>query len=75
MSLHRLTSIALGVPDPAAVEGPLAERVGAFRNACLALESRIKLFVALPLEKLDRLATTRRVGEIGRLRTAPEPAR
>jgi arsenate reductase (thioredoxin) len=54
-----------GVPDPAAVEGPLAERVEAFRGAYRALENRIKLFVALPLDKLDRLAVKRDVDAIG----------
>jgi hypothetical protein len=30
------------------------------------LENRIKLFVALPIEKLDRMAIKRNVDEIGR---------
>jgi hypothetical protein len=30
------------------------------------LENRIKLFVALPLDKLDRMAIKRRVDQIGR---------
>jgi arsenate reductase len=55
-----------GVPDPAAVEGTEAEQQKAFRDAHLALESRIKLFVALPIEKLDRMTIKRRVDEIGR---------
>jgi len=64
-----------GVPDPASVEGPLAQRVDAFRSACRALENRIKLFVALPLDKLDRMAIKRDVDEIGRARTPPEATR
>jgi arsenate reductase len=56
-----------GVPDPAAVEGTPAERVQAFRDAYRQLESRIKLFVALPVEKLDRLAIQRQVDDIGRV--------
>lgn len=55
-----------GVPDPAAVQGTQAERRRAFREACVGLESRIKLFVALPVEKLDRMAIKRHVDEIGR---------
>jgi arsenate reductase len=55
-----------GVPDPAAAEGTEAERMAAFRDACQRLEARIKLFVALPLDKLDRLASKRRADEIGR---------
>jgi arsenate reductase len=58
-----------GVPDPAATEGAEAERRRAFRDAYVALENRIKLFVALPIEKLDRMAIKRNVDEIGRLRT------
>jgi len=64
-----------GVPDPAAVEGPLARRIDAFRNAHRALENRIKLFVALPLDKLDRMAVKRGADEIGRGQAAREPAR
>jgi arsenate reductase (thioredoxin) len=55
-----------GVPDPAAVEGAEEERMAAFRDAYRRLEARIKLFVALPLEKLDRLALKRKADEIGR---------
>ncbi len=55
-----------GVPDPAAARGTEAERRRAFRAAYLVLENRIKLFVALPLDKLDRLAIKRNVDEIGR---------
>jgi len=65
-----------GVPDPAAVKGPEAEKIRAFRYAYQALETRIKLFTSLRLEALDRLALERKVGELGRLRivTNGEPA-
>jgi arsenate reductase len=59
-----------GVPDPAAVEGSDIEKRQAFRAALRAIESRIKLLAALPIEKLDRLAIKRQVDEIGR--THPE---
>jgi arsenate reductase len=55
-----------GVPDPAAAEGSEAEQRKAFRAAYLTLENRIKLFVALPIEKLDRMAIKRNVDDIGR---------
>ena len=55
-----------GVPDPAAVRGTDAEQRRAFRETYIALENRIKLFVALPINKLDRLAIKRKVDEIGR---------
>ena len=60
-----------GVPDPAAAEGSEAERMAAFRDVCRRLEARIKLLVALPLGKLDRLTLQRRADEIGR---SPDPA-
>ena len=57
-----------GVPNPAAVEGPEAEKIRAFRYAYQALETRIKLFTSLKLEALDRTAIKRQVDEIGHLR-------
>ena len=54
-----------GVPDPVTAEGTAAERQ-AFREALRVLEARIRLFVALPIEKLDKLAIKRHVDEIGR---------
>ena len=62
-----------GVPDPAAVEGTEDRRRQAFREVCLQLEARIKLFIAIPVDKLDRMATKRRVDEIGR--SGPEEMR
>lgn len=55
-----------GVPDPAAVEGADPDRMQAFRDAYLALERRINLFINLPIRSLDRLSLARRVAEIGR---------
>lgn len=49
-----------GVADPAAVEGD-AEKAAAFRKTLTELEARIKLFVNLPVESLDRLAFQRAV--------------
>jgi len=54
-----------GVPDPAAVQGTEAEQRRAFRETYVALENRIKLLAALPIDKLDRLAIKRNVDEIG----------
>lgn len=56
-----------GLPDPAAVASPL-ERAQAFRDTLRALEHRIRLFLALPFEQLDRIALSGRVRTIGRLR-------
>jgi arsenate reductase len=55
-----------GVPDLAAVERTDEQRRQAFRNAHRQLESRIKLFVALPIDKLDRMSIQRRAEEIGK---------
>jgi arsenate reductase (thioredoxin) len=57
-----------GVPDPAAIDGTEAQRSAAFRDAYRRLDARIKLFVALPFDKLDRMAIRREVDEIGHRR-------
>jgi arsenate reductase len=55
-----------GVDDPAAVEGADDEKRRAFLRAYLELESRIKLFTALPIAKLDLVALKKHLDEIGR---------
>jgi arsenate reductase len=57
-----------GLPDPAAVDGSDIERWQAFRDTFRALESRIKIFVALPVASLDRMSLARQVEAIGRMR-------
>jgi len=52
-----------GIEDPAAVEGP--ERREAFERALTYLRNRIALFLALPLETLDRMSLQHRLKEIG----------
>ena len=64
---HPVTS-HWGIPDPAAVGGTEADRMLAFREAFRMLERRIRLFLALPLASLDRMALKREVDAIGRLR-------
>ena len=54
-----------GVDDPARVEGTDEEKRKAFMRAFSALSTRINLFLNLPLAKLDRLALTKRLKEIG----------
>ena len=53
-----------GVHDPAAVEGSEEERRAAFRDALVTLRRRVELLIALPIEKLDRIARERGVREI-----------
>ena len=55
-----------GVPDPAAVEGSEEARMAAFRQALHLLDARIKLFLALPVATLDRMALQRQADAIGR---------
>ena len=55
-----------GIPDPAAAEGNEVERMNAFRAAYRLLDARIKLFIALPLEKLDNMALKREAARIGK---------
>jgi protein-tyrosine-phosphatase len=56
-----------GVLDPAAVMGSGSQRTQAFRDAYRQLEARIKLFVALPIDKLDRMAIKREADRIGHI--------
>lgn len=55
-----------GVEDPAAVEGDDETKRKAFFRAYNRLHHRITLFLSLPLAKLDRIALTNRLREIGR---------
>ena len=61
-----------GVEDPAAVEGP-GQR-DAFKRAMFFLTNRINLFLALPLESIDKMALERRLREIGRSEGATRQA-
>jgi protein-tyrosine-phosphatase len=63
-----------GVADPAAVQGSDQAKHRAFMRAFAELSARINLFVALPLEKLDRLTLAGELREIGRT-TGEPPAR
>ena len=56
-----------GLPDPAAVQGSDMERAQAYRDTLRALDNRIKVFVVLPFDALDRLALERRTAAIGRM--------
>jgi arsenate reductase len=55
-----------GVPDPAAVEGPSHEQMAAFRAALAMLERRVRLFVSLPIESLDRMSLKQKIEAIGK---------
>ena len=55
-----------GVADPAAVEGDEDTRRRAYLTAFATLRKRVELLVALPLDKLDRLALQQYARDIGR---------
>jgi arsenate reductase len=55
-----------GIPDPAAATGTEAEIGVAFNDAYRMLTRRIELFLALPIDKLDRMVLGARLKEIGR---------
>jgi arsenate reductase len=54
-----------GIPDPAAVTGSPDEIERAYRDAFMALDRRIGLFLCLPLASLDKLAIKREIDRIG----------
>jgi arsenate reductase (thioredoxin) len=55
-----------GVEDPAAVGGSDAAKAQAFRQAFHTLEARIRLFISLPIAKLETIKLKTRLDEIGR---------
>jgi arsenate reductase len=59
-----------GIPDPASSEGSAAEQMQAFRAAFRLLDARIKLFLALPIEKLDKITLKRETAQIGKIGAA-----
>ncbi|MFT6490177.1 MAG: arsenate reductase [Parvibaculaceae bacterium] len=54
-----------GVPDPAAVEGNEAKKRAAFTEAYRMLFNRISLFLALPLESIDKMSLQNSLKDIG----------
>jgi hypothetical protein len=59
-----------GVEDPAAFVGDEEKTLCFFKRVYSYLDSRIKIFISLPIASLDRLSLQRRLDAIGR--TAPE---
>jgi arsenate reductase len=55
-----------GIPDPAAVEGSDVEKMAAFRQAFKSMETRIKLFLSLPMASIDRMKLKERMEAIGK---------
>ena len=59
-----------GVEDPAALEGTDKQKMEGFKKALRELENRIRLFVSLPIDKLEHTYIKQRVAEIGRKPTS-----
>ena len=56
-----------GIDDPAEAVGTRDEQLRAFNRSLRELDARIKLFINLPIEKLDKLALQDRLNQIGRV--------
>lgn len=56
-----------GIDDPAEAAGTHDEQLRAFNRSLRELDARIKLFINLPIEKLDKLALQDRLNQIGRV--------
>lgn len=63
-----------GMPDPAAAKGVEAEISLAFSDTYRMLDTRIGLFMSLPIASLDRLALQKRLNDIGASCGAAFPA-
>jgi arsenate reductase len=63
-----------GFADPAAAPGGEAERRAIFADVFRQIENRIRIFVALPIERLSRLAIKQEIDRIGALEPSPVPS-
>ncbi|MGH8495827.1 MAG: arsenate reductase ArsC [Gammaproteobacteria bacterium] len=63
-----------GLPDPATLEGREAVKHAAFADTLRMLNNRIRLFLSLPLARLDRLSLQKNLNDIGNLRHADRSA-
>lgn len=61
-----------GIEDPAGVQGEDDTKRRAFEKAFREMNTRILLFVSLPLHKLDKMALQRELDSIGKLRDKGE---
>ncbi|WP_148717161.1 arsenate reductase ArsC [Chitinolyticbacter meiyuanensis] len=54
-----------GFTDPAKVEGDLEARQHAFNQAFIQISNRIRIFLSLPIEKIDRMSLQTKLHELG----------
>lgn len=59
-----------GIEDPAAVEGTDLQKEAAFVTAMKFMKNRISAFVALPVDRIDRMALGEHLRDIGTLEGA-----
>ena len=62
-----------GMPDPALATGNEAEIGLAFADCDRMLNTRINLFLNLPIASLDRMSLQKRLGDIGQTTGEPAP--
>jgi arsenate reductase len=63
--LGKPTTAHWGIPDPAALKGADIEKKRAFNQAFKSLDTRIKLFLSLPIASLDQLRLKQELAAIG----------
>ena len=63
------TTAHWGVPDPAAVVGTDDDKRKAISEVSRVLVNRMRIFVSLPLDKLDRLSLQNKLRDIGKAGT------
>jgi arsenate reductase len=54
-----------GFADPTKVEGDREKQLRAFSNAQFQIANRIRLFMSLPIEKIDRMSLQTKLRELG----------
>jgi len=59
-----------GFEDPAAMEGSDEEKRRAFAKIFRLIMNRVRIFMSLPLDKLDKLAIKRQLDDIGHMQNS-----
>lgn len=59
-----------GFADPSHVEGDIETKRRAFTRTHIEISNRIRLFLSLPLSKIDRLSLQKQLGELGQSQSA-----
>ena len=55
-----------GFPDPAAVDGTIDEKKKAFAKTFREISQRLRIFLNLPFEKIDRMSLQHQLREMGK---------